>query len=289
MSHENKPPINHGVLRGFRDTDFVAGVIPYEVRNPSGNWLPHVPEGEKQHSLAIDNMDCVSEACNNVFEIQIKQQTGEIVNFSDRFLAKMSGTTQAGNWVYIVLDTWRLIGCVLETVWPRPANLAYTWDEYYSAIPMSVLNQAAPTLAKYKIEYERISDISSTSIQHHLKHAPLMLTIPGHEIAGVILSATGDTVTYLDSYNPFIKTINLSSVQVIYKAVLTVRTTMAKVLNDNGTIRIEFGSGPQGFNIGVASSSLFNQIVASGEPILVQPASTPEKLTLSEGMIIHSK
>ena len=286
-----KKIVNHGVLRGWRDTDFVAGYIPYEVRNPSGNWLPFAPVGEKQHSNIVDNMDCVSEACNNVCEIQIKQQTGETVDFADRYLANMSGTTSSGNWVYLVLDWWRNQGCVLESVWPRPSNPNYTWNEYYSPIPQSVINQAkAQSLDKYKLEYERISDKSASSVNYHLKHAPLMITLPGHEVAGIVLAANGNVLTYLDSYDPFIKTINLSAVDVIYKAVLTVKGIgMAKVLNDNGTIRIEFGSGSQGFNIGVASSSLHQQIVASGEPILQQPATTPEKLTLSEGMIIHSK
>lgn len=70
---------------------------------------------------------------------------------------------------------------------------------------------------------------------------------------------------------------------------LNPKTSMAKVINDNNTIRIEFGEGPSGFNIGVASQELFQKIQASGEPIPQQAATTPEVYTLADGMIIHKK
>lgn len=71
------------------------------------------------------------------------------------------------------------------------------------------------------------------------------------------------------------------------KLLITQGETMAKVLNDNGTIRIEFGEGNTGFNIGVASETLYNMIQASGEQILPQAASTKQTLTLTDGQVIH--
>lgn len=226
--------------------------------------------------------------------MQIKQQTGVEVNLSDRFLAKMSGTTVNGNWLYIVADTIRKYGVPLESQWPKPPGNSWGWNEYYSPIPASVINQAKWLLDEFAVEYEAL-DIywkdRKFEIEKHLKHCPLWIVIPGHAVAGVILKVNQNTVTYFDTYGePFLKETPITNIQSIYKLVVTKKGhTMAKVLNDNGTIRLEFGSGPTGFNIGIASASLFKQIEASGEPILNQPATTPERLTLSEGMIIHNK
>jgi hypothetical protein len=286
--------MNHGVLIGRRDTDWGAGTLPYEIRNPSGDWSPYFVEKERQHSNNVDTQACVSFSGTTLLEMQIKQQTGVEVNFSDRFLAKMSGTTPYGNWLYVVGDTIRNTGLVLESEWGKPPGNDWGWNEYYASIPPEVMNKAQNFLEKYIVNYEildvRFGD-KVTLIRKHLKHAPLWVVIPGHCVAGVVLKADGQNITYFDSYGePFVKTAPIALVQSVYKLLLTVKGyTMAKVLNDQGTIRLEFGSGPTGFNIGIASSSIFQQIVASGEPILSQPATTPEKLTLSDGMVVHAK
>lgn len=282
---------NHGVLIGQRATDFIAGALQYEVRNDSGDWTPYLVSFERQSFPGFDTMACVSFSANTLCEMQIKQQTGIEVNLSDRFLAKMSGTTSQGNWLYVVGDTLRNIGTVLEEDWPVPPNP--TWETYYSPISQITIDKAKARFRDlYKLETEFIPVIEA-EIKKHLKHAPLQIVIPGHAVAGIVLKASNNEVTYFDTYlnnNSPIKKTSISNIQSVYKLLLTVKGhTMAKVLNDGGTIRLEFGSGPQGFNIGVASKSLFDQIVASGEPILNQAATTPEKLTLSEGMIIHNK
>ena len=94
--------INRGVLLGQRDTDWVAGVIPFEEINPSGNWTPHLPPGEWQTNHVVDTMACVTFSALNSIETQIKFLTGQSINYSDRFTAKMSGTTPQGNWLYKV-------------------------------------------------------------------------------------------------------------------------------------------------------------------------------------------
>lgn len=288
MPHEDNNLTNHGALIGRRAYDYIAGVIPYEVRNPSGNWSSFVGKLVKQFSSKTDTMGCVSFSGVKVCEIQIEQQTGVQVDLSPRFLAKMSNTTPEGNWLYIVADTIRNVGLVPESVWPIPP-FEYTWSQFYEPIPQSVINKAAEFKQLYTIQTEWINP-TAANIAYHLKHAPLQFVIPGHAIGGIAIKIENNVVTYVDTYSPFIKTINVSQLQDVYKILLTKKGyTMAKVLNDNGTIRLEFGSGPSGFNIGIASSSLFNQIVASGEPILKQPATTPEKLTISEGMIVHRK
>jgi hypothetical protein len=217
---------NRGVLLGSKSTDWIAGAtskIPYEVRNPSGDWTPYLVRGEKQWFKNMDSMGCVSFAVNNVTEIQYKQQTGIELNKSDRFLAKLSGTTHKGNWVYIVLDTARYDGVVDEEEWPTPPE-PFSWDDYYTAIPKFVYDRAAKqSKDKYDLHYEKITDHSAESINYHLKHAPLLITIPGHEVTGVVLSADNKELTYFDSYEPWIKKTKLTNIEIIYKAVITAK------------------------------------------------------------------
>lgn len=219
-------PINHGVIPGNKSTNWIAGSIPYEVRNPSGDWTPYLVRPEKQYFNTFDTMACVSFATNNTAEIQIKQQTGVEVNFSDRFLAKMSGTTSQGNWVYIVLDTWRKIGVVNEEEWPAPPEPT-TRDSYYQTIPQFVIDRAkSQSTDKYDLQYEYIPEHTASAVNYHLKHAPLLITIPGHEITGIVLTADGDNLTVLDQYpySPsYTRQIKLNSVTDIYKAVVTAK------------------------------------------------------------------
>lgn len=120
------------MIEGRRDTDFTAGTIPFEERNPSGDWRNYLPTEEHQYSDNTDTMACVSFSLDNDIEIQ-KQFEGREVNYADRFLAKMSGTTHDGNWLWKVADTVRQYGLVTEDLWPAPPH--YTWDSYYAPIP----------------------------------------------------------------------------------------------------------------------------------------------------------
>src|SRR5258708_1025915 len=134
------PTENTGVIEGSGTPSlWIAGQIKYEVRNPSGDWRNYLPTEEHQYSNNTDTMACVSFSCNNDLEIQSKF-LGSEVTLSDRFLAKMSGTTKDGNYLDKVANTARNVGLVTEDLWPAPNN--YTWDFYYSPIPQEVINKA---------------------------------------------------------------------------------------------------------------------------------------------------
>jgi len=231
---------NHGVILGRKKSDWVAGTIPYEIRNPSGDWTPYLVRTEKQWFPTLDTQACVSFSANNVSEIQVKQQTGVEVNFSDRFLAKMSGTTHQGNWLYIVGDTLRKIGGVLEEEWPVPPE-PFGWDDYYSPIPQFILDRAKPQfLDKYTIQTEFIG-ISITEIEKHLKHAPLQIVIPGHAVAGIVIKIAGGVITYFDTYEPYLKTTTVNQLSDVYKILLTIKNM------SNATFVHKTGTGEYGF------------------------------------------
>jgi hypothetical protein len=211
---------NMGVIIGQRSTDYIAGTLPYENRNPSGDWTPYLPTTEKQYFDGGDSMACVSFSANNSVEIQTKFLSGNETNYSDRFLAKMSGTTQQGNYLYIVADTIRKCGLVAEEDWP--ALPVFTWGTYYSDIPDWIKTKALKWLDNWEVKYEFLSDLSKESLMNHLHHAPLQVVIPGHAV--VLILNNQDVVEYFDTYSPFIKQSNGSFMQAL-KIVLYKKTS----------------------------------------------------------------
>ena len=192
---EIKPVKNFGVVLDSRDSDYLAGTLSYQEVNPMGDWTPYLPKTENQYSNMADSMACVSFSFLNCLETQLKF-FGIELDFSDRFLAKISGTTIHGNTLGKVADTFREFGCVLEPDWPKPEN--FTWETFYSEIPQEINDKAL----KYSVNYEWV-ETTVESLQRHLKHAPLQLVIPGHAIMGIY--ENNDIFKFFDTYSPYIK------------------------------------------------------------------------------------
>jgi hypothetical protein len=206
VPHNSFPTDNQGVLEGVSPTDFVAGAIPFEERNPSADWRPYLPDGELQRSANADGMHCVSSSNTNSSEIQIKQMSNQVWNFSERFLAKMSNTTRQGNWLNVVAETVRKNGLVSEASWPTPKD--FTWESFYTEIPDEVKARAKAEFP-FSIAYEWVPS-DKASLLYHLQHAPLQITIPGQNPvhAVVLVAIVGDLYYYYDSYAPFLKSMS---------------------------------------------------------------------------------
>jgi hypothetical protein len=271
------PKVNTGVIEGSGTKDlYVAGKIPYEVRLKSGDWRPYLPSGEKQHSQYADFMACVSFSNTSDLEIQ-SILTGVEPNWSDRALAKMSGTTHQGNRLDTVADTARLQGLIKEEDYPTVGQL--TWDQYYAPIPQNVLNKAV----KLNIAYETVP-LDKASLAYHLKQAPLQITIPAPHPnhAVVLVHLDGNTAYYFDSYSPYLKTINVSSISYAMKIVL--KESM-QLINDNGTVYLVAGS--QNKRVTGISDPEVLQALFGDELITGGKIPSPPTQTLSNGIIIH--
>lgn len=221
--------IEHGVKLGFRPTDWVAGEIgalSFEERNPSGDWRPYLVKKEYQKGRE-DSMSCVSFSACTAIEMQEKFLTGIEKNYSDRWIAKMSGTTQEGNYLYKVGDTIRNLGLVAETSYPAPAN--FTFAQFHADIPEPLLSQLKQEGSIWKAKWDVKCEFINTSIglwttvkedlMKHLKHAPLQIVIPGHAIVNIFCEQ--DLARYFDTYYPFEKTTPYGNIQTAYKYVLT--------------------------------------------------------------------
>lgn len=238
-------------------TDWIRGKesgIVENVRNTSGDWRRFTPPGETQQDMRtyFDSEACMSFAELDDIETQIAfliavngisdaniqwlKDNGYIVNgvinFSDRFTAKMSGTTRQGNFYQSVWGSARNDGLVPESAWPFPfADLTSggetdaNWAVYYAEIPQSVKDLALEFKKRFTVMYEWVNEtgvaIDDSILQTALKMSPLQIATlvcmpwftteiipgcgPGAQHSTLLL-AIDDTCRYiLDHYVPFLK------------------------------------------------------------------------------------
>ena len=141
---------------------------------PDGQWDEFIPTDERQRFKHFDSMACVTFSALNCLETLLKKITGETQNFSDRFTAKMSGTTARGNWAYKVADSIRKDGLVREAVWP--ANKNFSRDIYYKNIPDSIQDLGKEFLKKYEVKYEWVKWKPDNFLEA-LQFAPLQVSV----------------------------------------------------------------------------------------------------------------
>ena len=101
---------------------------------------------------------------------------------SERFTAKLSGTTKSGNYFYKVLDSVRNDGVVPESHWPSmdaPGVDDFNWDEYYKEISQELKDLGKESLKYFNMMYERIDQGALTKkiIKRALEHAPVGLAL----------------------------------------------------------------------------------------------------------------
>lgn len=197
------PPIN-GWVAGAEDG--VGAVVSLEV---DGQYDTYLPDEETQvvfNPFLFDTFACVSFSALNNVEIlinrlrakkllpvthetflqnngYINKQTGK-VNLSDRFTAKMSGTTMNGNNFGNVAESIReLHGVLPEMDWPFPDMTDVQndgqkkWERYYMEVPQDLQKKAKKFLEYFDIKYRWITTGSSSQaqIENALKNGPLQI------------------------------------------------------------------------------------------------------------------
>jgi len=162
-------------------TDYVFGGkvrLAGEVLQPDGQWDAHVPESEVQNLNGIEPYACVSFGTNNAIEVLEHRLFGHTNNYSDRFLATVSGTNwQKGNTPNFVINTLRKKGCPPESAWPFSESIT-TWDAFYAAIPQPVYSRAVELIAQYDIGHEWVSG-DQQSMMDALQFSPLGVSVFG--------------------------------------------------------------------------------------------------------------
>jgi len=155
------------------DYVFLGGQLDRVKILPGGDWRPYLPNPEAQATRRYDPYSCVSMSFNNVIETHLTrmmEDDPEIAlilkhlnaldangrpNFSDRWLAKMSGTIPGrGSTQDAVFDAVRKYGLVGESVWPKGENM----DEvgYYADIDQPTQDKGLDFLKFFGFGYEKL-------------------------------------------------------------------------------------------------------------------------------------
>jgi hypothetical protein len=199
--------MNHGLIKQpLHASQYIAGwitAIPDTILNESGDWREFAPKYEPQSSPGeFDSMSCVTFSALNTLEILHKFHYNHEVNLSDRFTAKMSGTSPNGNYFTRVWDSIRHDGVVSEEFWPFEGD---TWNEYMADISQDVKDEAQKQSEDYFFGYEflprywdkqtNFTITSDEALREGLKRGPLQVSI-GDDTTGVSYHAL--TLLYLD-------------------------------------------------------------------------------------------
>lgn len=175
---------NYGLMEDTRSPedkakDYQFGAetkITPEVLQEDGQWSNFLPTNEYQNLDGFDKMACVTYSAINCLEIIHKRKFGEEKNWSDRFNAKLSGTTRNGNSLYAVAESLRKVhGEVYQALWP---NAGKSWEEYYCDIPQEIQAEGLKSLTELNIQYEWvIAPLYPEVLKEALKYAPIQIGI----------------------------------------------------------------------------------------------------------------
>lgn len=159
--------------------DWILGGISgmaKDILQPDRNWLPFLPVYEPQSFPWGDTMSCVTFSAWNAVETMAKRRHGMDLNKSDRFTAKLSGTTATGNNFWNVAESiTRLHGAVEQASWPN--GDAASFADFFKEIPQLVIDEGNKWLAgEYVIQREYVPD-DIASLWEALQYGPIQVAI----------------------------------------------------------------------------------------------------------------
>jgi hypothetical protein len=181
------------VLGGYGDLDG-------EVLQKDGQWDDYLPRAEVQNLNGIEPYACVTFSTLNCIEILIRRQFGQERNYSDRFLATISGTAQRkGNSLQTVAETLRNSGVVKEAQWPFD-YLIDTFDKFYAPVSDALRSLAAAFVAEFDYKHEYVP-CNPSALKDALTKSPLNIAT----YAWALNPATGNyykPTGYPDNHSP---------------------------------------------------------------------------------------
>lgn len=198
------------IIEPIKDSDWIMGVesgIEPQTLNAEHDWDNLLAEDEWQKKYWETN-SCVSFSAvkqvtmyvnylanlfleKHLFREDTEQALKDLgfiingrFNASDRFIAKLSGTTKNGNSFMRVWDAIRHNGLVPETDWPWPSGTFNThndfWNEYMKDVPQSVIDKGSKFLDLLEVQYEWVltGTFNADKLILGLEQAPLQIGTP---------------------------------------------------------------------------------------------------------------
>lgn len=147
----------------IKENDYKFGAsLPFIVYQPNGQWDAYLPKKEYQCLGSIETQSCTSFGTLGAVETLINRVFGDKVEFSERFLAKNSGTNpeNGGNDPHTVAESLRLEGVVFQERWDFTEEIKSV-EEFYSEVPVEIFKFATKDF-NYSVKHEYVgTDIFS--------------------------------------------------------------------------------------------------------------------------------
>lgn len=184
MNHKPLQQNNHGLnwdleLSQRTEKDWVFGAtspVCMAEKIPQEERELYLPKGEVQQGVE-DTMDCATRGPINMYETKFNYlyRTGKLdegsikflhnsgyitdkgeIEFSDAFIAILSGTTREGNSMKAPLEAVRLYGLVPKKLLPLKSWM--TWEDYHKPerITEELENLGQEFLKYFNLNYERV-------------------------------------------------------------------------------------------------------------------------------------
>ncbi len=196
------------------------------------NWIDYIPnDGDTQVSRIADFLACGSYSAIHIAEMLTKKWTGQMAFYSERALAKLSGTTHNGNSLENIVNAINKYGLIKEKDWPEiNTNADVTWEQYYSEIPSEILKKAD---RGWKAS---LTKLSPSQVNSTLENSPVWTIIPTSGGTDHIISQINPT-QYFDSYQIFVKNFqpNFQPLSYWYLKLIYIPMTNAEFYHKVGT------------------------------------------------------
>lgn len=208
------------------------GNLPRIVLQEKGNWADSLPITEQQTRgiiYIIDSINCTAFATTSQIEAYEYKAFGERNNYSDRFVALMSGTTKYGNDPSRVYEAIRKFGLVPEEMCPWSDDIE-SIDDYLSWKGVdkdACIAEGKKWLARkdflhnWVFRAEQPLDEKINNMKTALRYSPLAIGVYAWEKdeRGIYVRRGNDThwtdiyaidnVEFcFDSYDPFLKVLS---------------------------------------------------------------------------------
>ena len=157
--------------------DYILGAVglpAYATSNvlePTGQWDKYIPVSEVQNLFGVEPSACASFGTLNVVEMLEKRKYGIEHNWSDRWLAWNSGTTQVGNSPHKVCEYLRKGGVPLQMDYPTTPDVN-TFEKYYVTPSASLITKAREFTNKYDFKHYYVPP-TMEAMKYALKFSPL--------------------------------------------------------------------------------------------------------------------
>lgn len=303
-------------FRPITTADFIFRVnSPLRGVEIAKEYSKDLPEPENQsfrnEQFYIDTLACVSFSALNCVETEFNalirmgllspddyawlKEKGYIINgmfnCSDRFTAKMSGTTKNGNDAWAVGNSIHNDGVVPEAVWPTPPA-PFDWDTYYADPSEEAINLGQDFKKRFNIGYEAVYAPRWAEAQ---QQGPLQVFVHawGQKLADTYIRTTAginhavmlyDNEEHLiyDHYDPYKKRLANDFIYYDFAFLYTIKKAIEPMkLKENYLYQLVSGSG--GFGLAVGGKLLVDDTAKILASFLVRNGGDTKGKTIAVG------